>query len=914
MSASTWIELTAKGRHAGPVRAGMWSTVVIGTHPIQVDQRVWLEVSADDVVLELLPAFWIENRAENSLWHVPIPPRAVGSRLHYRSVLKQEGCDPVYSGYQDVMIRPNIPESGDSPDISLLGVEGLTGNRRMTIRVDGRGTTYDVYYPTVGMHSNVRPKEGDLPQSRSHFRTIVGGLAAGNRLDWFSERGEWDQFQHYLGATNLLTTELNWRKGPIRVLITDFVAMGNTLPSNAGREISPGQYIKRFRIKNEGSEARRTLFGVYVRAEVNGGVGDLGLSWRDEDRALLAINRGHGHTNRKLARNSTVEFAIALDGRGDILCEPTGPNEAMLLRWLDLPVGESVTVDLLISGAFTGWSGDQGTFEHWLRPALNWFRTSNIDQVEQSTALEWDEFVEPLPNLYFPKASFAVSLRRSALAAALHVDAEEGGVAAGYERGLNAYCWPREAIWVGEALDRLGHHEIGRGVFRWLDKVRGNHRPFLYWFQKYSIDGAPEWETPSVDQTALIPWSLEKHYRRTGDLDQVASLWPMIEQAATVCEGNSGGHPGLRMLDDLNLISSAGMRDQLFGAHLYSNSCVVAGLFAAARLARVLDREESARDWERTAERILNEGILKESRGPAEPGLIDPETGRFLMSRRISKFRALWTRDPEMLIDRPQMLSVKMLAPAAPLGILPASNPQLVRTAESLIRINHEISTEPQFLSQMSFNVSDSARTPSARESQGTSTLATLWMARYLIQLGRETGQGRHWTRALAMLEAISGRLSQLGLSLRPSARGVDSGRVMGNSEGTAWRLHAMLIEILLDLGGLDHDAVDRRITISPVLPGTWPSTGMTQIFSCGEVAFRLERPIGGTVHRLSVRPKLKHAVTLQVHLTCPGLRELGPWHSTPPSDPPEFDSRTGRLSWSTELEPGDSELSWTWG
>ena len=41
---ATWIETAAKGRHGGPVRAGMWSAVVIGSHPIQDSQRVWLEV------------------------------------------------------------------------------------------------------------------------------------------------------------------------------------------------------------------------------------------------------------------------------------------------------------------------------------------------------------------------------------------------------------------------------------------------------------------------------------------------------------------------------------------------------------------------------------------------------------------------------------------------------------------------------------------------------------------------------------------------------------------------------------------------------------------------------------------------------------------------------------------------------
>ena len=118
-------------------------------------------------------------------------------------------------------------------------------------------------------------------------------------------------------------------------------------------------------------------------------------------------------------------------------------------------------------------------------------------------------------------------------------------MASGLDRGLSAYCWPRDALWVASAMERLGHAEIGKGVLQWLNTVRVSHLPFLYWFQKYSIDGVPEWETPAIDQTAMIPWSLERYYRVTGDLDFVSSVWPMVEQAALVCHGDSGGHPGL---------------------------------------------------------------------------------------------------------------------------------------------------------------------------------------------------------------------------------------------------------------------------------------------------------------------------------------------------------------------------------
>ena len=101
----------------GPVRAGMWSSVVVGTHPIEADQEVWLEIAADEVPLGPLPAYWIENKGVNSLWHVPIPPQAVGARLHYRSAARRAGSERSYSPYQDTIVRPNLPDRTESPEI-----------------------------------------------------------------------------------------------------------------------------------------------------------------------------------------------------------------------------------------------------------------------------------------------------------------------------------------------------------------------------------------------------------------------------------------------------------------------------------------------------------------------------------------------------------------------------------------------------------------------------------------------------------------------------------------------------------------------------------------------------------------------------------------------------------------------------
>jgi len=908
---STWIEASARGRHGGPVRAGMWSAVVVGTHPVEAEQEVRVEVSADDEPIGLLPAFWLENKGVNSYWHAPIPPQAVGSRLRYRAVARKDDTEKAVSPFQEVVVRPNVPERSEGAGVALSAPEALVGNRTMTARVDGRGSTYDVYFPTVGLHSDVRPAEGDQPQSRSHFRAIVGGLAAGRRLDWFAERPSWEVFQRYQGATNLLLTELKWRHGPIRVLATDFVAMGPDLPKTAGGTESPGQYLKRFRIINGSPEPRRALFGVYVHAEVNGGIGEPGLTWQDQDRCLLATNRGHGHANRKLARDATVEFAVALDGRGDDFCEPTGPNEAMILRWVELPANGFINVDLLISGAFTGWRGDSGTFEHWLRPALAWFRGADLDKVEQSTAAAWDNYVEPLPTLHFPRPEYGVALRRSALAAALHADAKWGAIASGFDRGLNAYCWPRDAAWAGGALDRLGHPEIGRSVLEWLGRVRTFSRPFSYWFQKYTIDGWPEWETPAVDQSAILPWVVERHYRRTGDRDFLAACWPMVEQAAAVCMGGSG-HPGLRLVEELDLISSAGIWDNRYGAYLYGNTCAVAGLRAACRLGELLGRTEHNSRWTDAAERIWARGILGE--GSADGGLIDAESGRFLEARHLATLRGVWTDKPELRIDRATSLDITMLAPAVPFGLLPASDPRMRQTAEAILRYN-QVAGDPDGLTRWSFDPTrpGSRVAPGESHRNDLSSHATLWMARYLVALGRETGDAAHWTRAVALLDNILGRLGPLGLSLRPNGRhGEDPGQRPNVAPGV-WGLHAGLVEAVLDLAGLDYDAPARRIILEPALPPAWASIGISQPLACGSVEYRLERTAGGTRYKLTLTADLRESVSLDVAITCPGLAQVRDWTATSEFPKPGLNAQTGRVSWITELGAGRSELDWSW-
>ena len=895
----------------------MWSTVVVGTHPVQSQQAVWLELSVDYKLLGILPGFWLENRGVNSLWHVALPPQAVGSRMRYRVVAHLADGERVFTPYQEVVVRPNLPMKTEQADTLSSYPEGLVGNRRMTVRIDHRGTTYDVYFPTVGLHSDARPLEGELSQSRLHFQAIQGGLAVGRRLDWFDERLAWESEQSYIGATNILQTQLKWRHGEVRVVATDLVAMGAGLPRTAGGNVAPGQYIKRFEIFNDTDELRSILFGLFVHAEVNGGFGETGLAWRDDERILVAFNRGHVHANRKLCRDSTIEFSIALDDRGDTYCELAGPNEAMLLRMLEILPKASVKLDVLVSGAFTGWSGDQGTFDHWSRPSLAWFRTTDLDQVEQETSEVWSGYIESLPTLFFPKPEYGKCLQRSTLAALMHCDEEFGSSASGYDRGLNAYSWPRDSVALAGALDRCGFPVVGRQVFKWLGAVRNlaSHSLHTYWFQKYTIDGWAEWETPSLDQSATIPWSLERHYRRTGDLDFVERNWEIVEVATRVCTGHSG-HPAMVFKDEYSLIQSAGAWDNRFGSFLYSNTTAVAGLQAAARLGTRLGRTKNVAEWESLAQRILEVGILGNTRlGDSSPGLFAEDLGRFLEARGVSRMRGLWTSEPGRLFDHAPGLDVTMLGVSTPFGLIPASYQRMRQTVASL-RVECILNGSPNALALWAADKShpELCISPGESHQHVASSLASLWMARYLIQLGKESGEVESWTEAVGLIDEVITRLGTLGISFNfsPNSRQATHS---SHQIPRVCHLHVPMLEALMDLAGLDFDASTSTLILEPALPPAWPEIGMEQEMPCGRVSYRLQAfAQRRTSHRIALTANLKYPVMLKVKVASPGLKEVGNWKSNPMMPEPKFDSARQILTWSLRLPAGANICDWSWG
>ena len=289
---------------------------------------------------------------------------------------------------------------------------------------------------------------------------------------------------------------------------------------------------------------------------------------------------------------------------------------------------------------------------------------------------------------------------------------------------------------------------------------------------------------------------------------------------------NPAATPDLKMLDDLNLISSAGSGDQLFGAFLYSNACGRRrpagrrpagdrswGMTNRPRVGRPCGPDLERRHLQVDRHRAVRAAPGSSIRTRADSSRPAGSRNWGALDRR-SRVLDRSVGDPRHQHAEPRR-SVR-LASGRRSAAVPdrRDDPPRQRSRSRATPTSwHASSYEPPI---------QPVGNGSASDQHDVSSLATLWMARFLIQLGRETGQARHWTRAVSMLEGIFGRLSQLGLSLRHRGRGIESARQVSNPGGTAWRLHAMLIDTILDLAGFDYDAVERPVS-GPYCPANGP-------------------------------------------------------------------------------------------
>lgn len=524
---------------------------------------------------------------------------------------------------------PNADPDAGFPNIHFWKEEGVVGNNYINVMIDQNGTVYDIYYPSAGCVQGVSTKnEGyvdgndtfppGLPlgyRGQMHVNQAQAGLRLGGVTYWLSNESGTaysDHVQAYVADTNVIQTScrLTAAGSDITVLQYDLSPADVVFPIDRGGSAVRGLYIKRYLLTNNGNTGSTVDFYYNADFAVNGGDG-FDAMFADKPRgALVAYDNTQRLTSASgeynptsfgdYDKNVSVYLAAALK-----LCDSVGSaggtpatdswrdsspdNDA---GWVGVRVsvnpGQTRELNVAIVGGFDSFAGATGTYDYMMAPALDWFHTTSMADVQAATESYWQGWLDSGVTVDLPDDNYDFLFKRALLATALHFDAGGGGVIAGMHNGAYPFVWPRDALYAAVTLDRTGHTSEAAEVFRFLRDVayRANDTWGKgFWYQKYTTNGYIVWNAPQVDETANAPWAGHYHYLVTGDLAFLNSYYTMFYEAGRAMSEDSGIDSRLYYDDPNQLMHSNNVWEDSWDDFLYSNATVERGLRDAARIA-----------------------------------------------------------------------------------------------------------------------------------------------------------------------------------------------------------------------------------------------------------------------------------------------------------------------------------------
>ncbi|XAL99724.1 glycoside hydrolase family 15 protein [Phycisphaeraceae bacterium D3-23] len=497
------------------------------------------------------------------------------------------------------------------------------GNGQMLVAFDDQYQIRDLYFPFVGQENQVdeRPCKfgvwGKLPAERLKNKNE----RRRSHVYW-SDSG-WDRSLKYRPDTLATDVEMTCDDLMVQLRCSDVVDYHRPVmvrrievanQSDEEREVrllhhhnfhlygtdvgDTAYYDPQLKCMIHYRKERYIMCGFYLDSEQrtdqyatgNSGFGGAEGTWRDAEDGQLGMNAiAQGSVD------STILCSVKL-----------APHETRT-AYLVIGCGHSYN-DCEELNAFLHEHGPQHVIDRteaywklWLTAARTGEprRQSDIENGTPSPALS-----ERVDDLY----------KRSLLVVRTQIDSGGAILAANdsdylqYNRDTYSYLWPRDGAFVADAMDAAGFPDVSRRFYAFCARVINKRGMFLH---KYCPDGSPgsSWHPwvdakgqPQMpiqeDETALVIWSLWRHYARNRDIEFVRPLWvKMIQPAADfMCK--------YRDPDTKLPLPSYDLWEERWGVHAFTVATVYGGLRAACKFAESFGDNERASKYNQAAEEV----------------------------------------------------------------------------------------------------------------------------------------------------------------------------------------------------------------------------------------------------------------------------------------------------------------------
>jgi GH15 family glucan-1,4-alpha-glucosidase len=562
----------------------------------------------------------------------------------------------------------------------------------------------DVYFPHVGMENHAVGHP---------FRV---GVWVDGRFDWMD--GGWRPELRYADPT--LVTDVTAASDALDVALhfTDAV------------DFYENVLVRRIRVTNRAAAAREIRIFLHHDFHLKEtDVGDTAL-YSPETGALL-----HYKDDRYFLINC---LAGGVAGVQHYACgqKEVGGAEG---TWRDAedgvlsgnPIAQG-SVDSTLGVALTVGPGATGEFYCWMAAGRDFHEVKTIDAVVRDkspaellrrTGHYWQLWVKregrdfaDLPPEVVERYHQSLVIIRSQIDAAGAVLAANDSDIVRFNRDTYSYAWPRDGALVSVALLRSDHPV---GAERFLEFCARIISPEGFVRHKYNPDGtlASSWhgyvrEGRTVlpiqeDETALVVWAVGKYFDLYRRVETVAPYYrALVTRPGDFLLGYVDAGTGLPL-------PSYDLWEERWGVHLFTVAAVIAGLRAAAGLARAFGEAERAGRYEAGADRMLQ--AMRAT----------------MWSEGDGRFVRMVTPGPSgYQLDRTIDASVFGVVE---FGVLPPDDPQVestMRKVEERLRVQTELGGLARYENDPYQQVEkgDTVRVPG-----NPWFVSTLWLARYHV-------------------------------------------------------------------------------------------------------------------------------------------------------------------------------------
>ena len=332
--------------------------------------------------------------------------------------------------------------------------------------------------------------------------------------------------QYYTKGTNILNTEIFNTYFKFKITQKDFVPVDRNV------------LVKRYEFKNENSIDLNLKFLAYSKliTEVNNDVS--GFCKNNVLKQYM-----HDFTvsifSKKEIDSVQINNTVATIEDGNIGGKDyvgMSPDSSISYDMGVLTPGETVIIDLFIYIKENSMKNSTEKFEQDIEKILKLDVKKELDDTKKF----WNKYLKQHITIDSEKINSSKIMKiyeRTILLYPLLVNHKTGGISAGIEIdeektkcGRYSFCWPRDAIFITNAMDILNMTDISDKFYNVFCKNTQSKNGM--WEQRFYTDGtlAPSWGY-QIDETASVICGVYDHYMNTKNVDFLKTNLKMCEKA-----------------------------------------------------------------------------------------------------------------------------------------------------------------------------------------------------------------------------------------------------------------------------------------------------------------------------------------------------------------------------------------------